>query len=324
MERLTLKAINKPLPEGKKQIILRDSELPGFGIRISKQTKSWIVERRIQGINRRISVGNFNTMTLEAARREAAKIIGDISMGADPVAEKRNKEIAALTLREAMEEFLRRRNILESTKLSYRRRIEQHLGDWLDLPLREITKDMCEERHKALVGPTRCGTQGKARANGPFEVLRSIMLWAADRYLLDGKPLIASNPVDRLAQNRQWHRLQPRQGTIPDNQLADFYLAVMSQPKIASDFILFLLFSALRRGEAAKLKWTDIDYEKKTLTISLNKSGREHTLPLTQMLLAIIESRKGNNSEYVPGGRLDPKYLITEPEEFANVRQHNI
>jgi hypothetical protein len=26
----------------------------------------------------------------------------------------------------------------------------------------------------------------------------------------------------------------------------------------------------------------------------------------------------------VPGGRLDPKYLITVPEEFANGRQHTI
>ena len=246
------------------------------------------------GKAKRLTVGKFPKLSVEDARSEAREILIDMAAGVE-----RKAEPTALTLRSALEQFLASRNIKPETKQCYRGLIERNLPDWLDLPLNEITKNMCEEKHKALIGPTRCGTQGKCRANRTFETLRTLMLWAADRY----PALVISNPVERLNKNGQWFKLQARQGKIPDERLKEFYQHVMAQPKIARDYILFLLFSALRRREAACLRWADIDFAKGTLTVPMSKSQRPHVLPLTKMLTAILESRKGNGSEYVFEGR---------------------
>jgi len=207
-----------------------------------------------------VTIGRCDSLNLEEARLLAERPLRE------GIRDKR--ESTELTLQDALDAFLSARQMRSYTKQKYRNLVERHLADWLTLPLQAITKDMVEERHLSLLGPTRCGTEGKSRANATFEVLRGVLNWAADRYLVDGKPLLLTNPVDRLKQNKQWFHLPPRQGVIPDNRLADFYKAVIRQPKIARDYILFLLLSGLRRREAARLKWADIDFEKGTLTIA--------------------------------------------------------
>jgi len=143
-----------------------------------------------------------------------------------------------------------------------------------------------------------------------------------NKYEVDGKPLLDSNPVSRLTQNRQWYPENVRQGTIPDNRLADFYRLVMQQPKIVRDYILLLLFTGLRRAEGAKLRWADVDFEARTLTIpaGFNKSKRDHVLPMSDFVYAILQSRQGNQSEYVFPGRYTG-HLVEPRAPLAHLRQ---
>jgi|AGTN01.1.fsa_nt_gi RHS repeat-associated core domain len=66
--------------------------------------------------------------------------------------------------------------------------------------------------------------------------------------------IIQKNPVDRLSQIRAWHRIAPRQNVIPDYKMADWYKTVvaLNDPKVR-DYLLLLLFTGLRRTEAATL-----------------------------------------------------------------------
>lgn len=294
MPKLTKPFIDNLQRPQRGQLIVRDVAQPGFGVRLTPKSTSYVAEGRMNGKSKRVTIGGYTEMSVEDARSEAKRILAEMASGGQP----RPPAVEIrLTLRSALDRFLVARPIKPETKVRYRRIVEMNLADWMELPLTEITKNMVEQKHRLLAGPTRCGTNGESRANSTFEVLRVVMKWAADRY-----PMI-QNPVERLNQNRQWFKLQPRQGTIPDNRLADFYQGVMAEPKIGRDFLLLILFSALRRREAGRLKWDDIDWEKKTLTVPMTKSKRMHVLPLTKMLIAILESRKGNGSEYVFEGR---------------------
>lgn len=78
-----------------------------------------------------------------------------------------------------------------------------------------------------------------------MQILGSVLRWASERHRVKDKPLLDSNPVDWLTQIRRWFPPIIRQGTIPDNRLAELYSAVMLQPKIAKDYILLVLFSGL-------------------------------------------------------------------------------
>jgi hypothetical protein len=73
MQKLTKIFLEKLVPADGKQLIIRDSELPGFGVRLSGKTKSWIVEKRVVGVNRRITFGNYPAMACEEARQKRVK-----------------------------------------------------------------------------------------------------------------------------------------------------------------------------------------------------------------------------------------------------------
>jgi hypothetical protein len=50
------------------QLIIRDDELKGFGIRVTKNRVSFIAECRVNGQVRRVTLGKYGKMTPEHAR----------------------------------------------------------------------------------------------------------------------------------------------------------------------------------------------------------------------------------------------------------------
>lgn len=65
----------------------------------------------------------------------------------------------------------------------------------------------------------------------------------------------------------------------------------------AREFFLFLLFTGLRKLEAAKLKWTDIDFKGNTFTITDTKNSKPLTLPLSRFTFKLLDQRKKNSGE---------------------------
>ena len=55
--------------------------------------KSFFLEKKITGKAKRITLGRFGEVTAEQARKEAAKLAGQIATGGDPVADKAQKKI---------------------------------------------------------------------------------------------------------------------------------------------------------------------------------------------------------------------------------------
>lgn len=94
-QKLTKTSIESiPLPESGDTIV-RDTELRGFGVRItSKGTKSYFVERMVNGRNARSVVGRVGGISVSEARAQAQATLAGMSRGIDPIAERRKaKEI---------------------------------------------------------------------------------------------------------------------------------------------------------------------------------------------------------------------------------------
>ncbi len=307
MPRLTKKFIESLPSLEKGQTIYRDDQLSGFGLRVTANCKSFVVERQVKGVRRRVTIGHTATMSLETARKEAERILAEMAQGIHP-----NDRRDDPTLREVMHKFLEVRTLSPKSQDLYRRIISRSLPDWLDLPITSITKKMIQERHHALVKPTHKGTENKSDADRTFHTLRVMMNFARSEYEVNGKSILEVNPI-RDALHWRWHGNNVRTGVIPDHKLAEFYSAVMAQPnKAARDFIFLLLFTSLRRNEVSSLRWGNIDFEQRTMTIpaGYNKSKRDHILPLTEMVTAILESRKALRleSEFVLPASEDTHY----------------
>lgn len=279
-----------PTTEGKAtQAFYRDSAIPGFGLRVtSGGAKSFIAEKRIHGKVKRMTIGRYGNLTVEQARKEAMQLLGQVATGKDPIAEKKAQQAKSTTLHEAFDDYLAtRKDLRPSTIHDYRRNINGPLADWKDKPLAEITKDMVEARHRQL------GQKSQARANNAMRLLRALFNHARKKYEdAHGNPIILVNPVDRLSDNRAWYKVKRRQTLIKAHQLSDWYQATLQiNNETTRDYLHFLLFTGLRRSEASRLPWADVDFGDRTFTIRETKNHQTHTLPMSNFLYALLERR---------------------------------
>jgi len=310
----------------KGQVFYRDSSLPGFGLRVTPTRRTFIVEARVNGILRRVTLGDQAKMTATVARVKALKLLAQMAAGKDPTVEKAKKKIAGVTLTEVLEHYLSVRNIRPNTRRAYAYIFPRCLGDWMNLPVSSITREMVEQRHLDLRKPTRQGTSGEAQANQVMRILGTLLNFAAANYEIDGKPIILVNPIKRLSYNRQWYQDNRRQTVIPDHKLAAWYDAVISlRHKKIRDYLLLLLFTGFRRIEGASLRWEDVDFESRVITIraEIAKNKKEHRLPMSDFLEALLKKRylEKDASEFVFPGRGACGHIVDSDHVFAGIAE---
>ena len=246
----TLAKIKAPDPSGR-QVLFWDTELRGFAILASgvSNARTFIVQRDLpNGRTRRVTVGAVNEVSLDVARGRAADMLDDLRRGIDP----KNKGVST-TLGATLEAYLAARKDLRPASIrSYSIAVKRYLAPWVDLSLRDITSEMVENRHRAIVAEVGKGGErykGTTTANFAMRTLRILWNFAADR-----TPDMPPNPVRRL--RRQWYAEPRRERVVGVDEMPVFYKAVDALPnKVARDFILLLLFTGLRRGEASALRW---------------------------------------------------------------------
>jgi Arm DNA-binding domain len=105
--RLTKQVIDEtPIPiEG--QVFVRDAELAGFALRITKGRKSFVLEKRIHGRMRRLTIGPYGPFTVDQARKLASIHVGAITQGLDP-AQIRQNQIHDPTFGDLTKQYLER------------------------------------------------------------------------------------------------------------------------------------------------------------------------------------------------------------------------
>ncbi len=297
------------------QRIFRDEQLPGFGLRVTPGSKTYIVEGRVNGVSRRLTLGRDGALTPAAARKKARRLLSLMAAGKDPLLEKKRRRVISVTLQDVLEQYLLVHNLRANSVRAYRYMVPRCLGDWLDLPIVSITREMVEQRHIQLRRTTRQGTSGEAQANTVMHLLGSLINFAAANYEVDGKPIILVNPVKRLSHNRRWYMQRRRQTLLPDHKLSEWFKTVKSlKQQTVRDYLLLLLFTGLRRNEAATLRWADVDFDTEVLTVraEIAKNGREHRLPLSDFLNLLLTRRylERRESEYVFPGRGKKGYLV--------------
>jgi integrase len=325
--KLTKSAVEKieaPDPSGK-QIIYWDVTLKGFGVLVSGATtaKTYIAQRRMpDGKTRRLTVGAIGEFAqVEDARRKAGGLLAGLREGRDPKAERRTAAARNRTLRTWFEHYLGFNKELRPRSIEeYRRSVERHLEAWLDRPLREITREMVEERHAAI------GTSaGKAAADAAMRALR--VVW---NHALDRDETLPANPV-RVLKKQGWFKPPPRTRSVRAGELPKFYAAVEELPnRTAADYIKLLLFTGLRRREGAALPWDEVDFATKVIRLPglRAKSKRKLDLPMSSFVRDLLVARRniGNDGGWVFGANSEsghieePKFAFEEIAEATGIR----
>lgn len=284
-----------PLPEAG-QAFYFDDELPSFGVRVtSGGSKSYILDRRIGGKKRRITLGRANQIAPEQARVEARKKIGEILSGGDPVAAKRRQKLEGITLQAALDDYVTTRDLKPRTVSDMRTVFARLLSGWLKKPITAITPEMVERKHREL------GKASAAQADLCMRYLRAVLSYSTARYVdASGRPIIVDNPVARLSRTKAWFRVERRRTLLKAPQLPAWYEAVDTLPGNVRDYLVFLLLTGLRGGEGAALRWVNVDLKARHFTVQDTKNRRPHTLPTSDFVQAMLERRhEARTNEYV-------------------------
>ena len=284
---------------GEKVLIVYDTRLKGFGLRVSGSAKAYFAEAKVNGKTRRVKIGTHEKgLSTEEARRMAQALLTDMHAGIDPNAKKREaREHEAITLRRCFNDYLARGTLKPKTRYDYELVFKNCFSAWADRPLTDVSKEAVLRRFR-VIGEER----GPAYANLAFRLLRALYGYAEARY--DG---ITENPVLVLSKTRAWNKIERRRTVIKPHELPAFFGGLTKlrgeSPlgAVAADYISVLLFTGLRRQEAAGMKSKDVDFKAKNFTITQTKNGQPHTLPMSEPLLEIFRRRQiaAGKNEYV-------------------------
>ena len=333
---------NLPIPKGDERPSYYDEQVNGLLVRVTnKGTRSYMVFRRINGKPKKTTLGIYPNMTIEQARSEAIKILGLISKGINPNSIKKEQlSKLTLTLEKVFEDYKRSRgtNLEESTIKGYSFIINNQLGDWKKTPLSEIKRSVIEDRFLEVTHGTgkfidKDGSP--TRANTMIRVLRALYNYAMGQYVdAREEPLILHNPTVIISHNKAWNREKPRTGMVKEYNLKEWYEGIMKLPEhdknlakensseVARDFFIFILFTGMRRNEVLTLKWEDIDFKDKTFTVGKTKNHEGLRLPLTWILLDILERRKNDNGNpYVFEGEKPNSHLSPPKKQIEKARE---
>lgn len=310
------------------QQVYRDDKLRGFGVRITASgVKSFIVEKRIGSTVRRKTLGRTSDLTVKDARTLAQTFLGSVAKGIDPVAEQKDQRIRSVTLQEVFNDYLTVRKTLKpNTVHDYRRIMRENFSDWLQRPLQTITKDKVAKRHLEI------GQRSPARANNSMRVLRALFNFAAGQYEdSKGRGLFQENPVGRLSHTRAWYRIERRRTWIRPTDMSAWYQGVMSLTdqgdslgETVRDYLLFTLFTGLRKTEGLTLTWDNVDLQERSFIIPDTKNREPHILPLSDFLHELLSKRQETRlNEFIFAGTGRRGHLIEPHRQIQRVIQQS-
>ncbi len=142
--------------------------------------------------------------------------------------------------------------------------------------------------------------------------------------LLERDETLSLNPVRRL--RRQWYAQPRRTRYVNEAELVAFYRAADGlDNRVFGDYFKLMLFTGLRRNEAAELRWSEIDFAAQMIRLpaARTKPGRVFDLPMSSFVRELLIARRalGNANGWVFPGRdliFAHKCLWTQKTEWAS------
>src|SRR5262249_38618647 len=122
---------------------------------------------------------------------------------------------------------------------------------------------------------------GPVAANRARASLSAFFRWAIGEGLCDANPVTGTN---KQAEN------DPRERALTYAEAAAVWLACPDNDY--GRIVRLLMLTGCRRDEIGSLQWSEIDFDKRTITIpkERTKNHTEHVVPLTDKALAILEA----------------------------------
>ncbi len=275
IQKLTTKFIETRKPNPAKRLDFRDTVVPGLVLRVnSTGTKTFSFHKRINGKMSRLTIGRFGPFTLARARERAQQILYEIETGR--FEDRTGVEVETKpTLGDVIPEYIEKHAKVHNKDW---KRKEARLAKFVKLYGKQIDDIKRADVVRA------CDTiykSGPVSANRALAHLKHLMSWCVERGMIDASPIAGMKPLAKE---------MARERVISDKELASLWAACDAEGYPFGDCMQFLILSGQRRAEVAEMRWSEIDLAKRlwTLPSQRAKNGRQHTVPITDAMLATL------------------------------------
>lgn len=305
--------ITIPLGEKQTDWFLWDSDLQGFGVRVTGKKKQFYAQRKLGGVPCRFQCGVYPGTSLTKAKNTAVAALAMMKLGQDPNLEKK-KAIAEVKAerakaRDTVGRMYASDALTQSeTDATSTKRDRLDVQKWIeDMPvwrtsIHELTPDILNDMMRAVREK-----RGDATAVKVWRYLRA----AWNR--LDSTEQPDRDPFDDWLKKHQLPVIKRRQTVLhtDDDSGQSWLKAIASMRTLAggrnyakrvmADYIIVTLCWGARRSEAASIKVTDVDFEREYVVFRDTKNSRDHYFPLTPAVASILRQRIEENN--IPRGR---------------------
>ena len=285
------------------EVFYRDREIRGFGLRVNfGGVRSFILEGRIHGRVRRMTLGRSPELSVVKARKKALEWKSVIAEGKDPTATTPGEQSTFEAL------ATRYLDHVKAHGKKSARRDEQMLTlyipkGWAKRRLIDLTRDDVVRLHEAV------GTEhGHYSANRLIALIRGMFNFAIDS---KSKLFAGENPAARIKMFRE----EKRERFLSPEELVRVNEALVAEPEPWRSYFPLVLLTGTRRMELLTARWENVDLAARTLKLVETKNGRSLLLPLPVAAVAILEAlpSRGQSEWVFPAGRSVSGH-VTEPK----------
>ncbi len=262
-----------------------DTQERGLGVRITAGGhRAFVLRYTAQGRERRMTIGDFPTLSLTAAREIARARKGDVIKGSDPLAAKA-VDRTAVTLGRAVARYVADRVPEQKvrTQVETRRALETHWATLHALPLAGITRGQVAARLSEIAQ-----VSGPVAANRARAQLSALFRWSISEGWLEINPVTGTNKREE----------KPRERVLTADELRAIWWACAENNH--GRVVRLLMLTGQRREEVAGMAWSELNFERALWSLpgARTKNGRPHDVPLSDAALAIlaaVERREGRD-----------------------------
>jgi len=342
-------------PKDKAQAFLWSNDPLGLAVRATaKGAKSYIYQAKVKGQSMRVTIGDVQKWSIADAEAEARRLQTVIDQGNDPrqvKAELEAEQVAqaavlaqkhiseSVTVAEAWQAYIADRSAsLKNGKPEWGDKHKAHHAYFVQaggetrtrgrrpnepkktrpgilVPL--MTLRLAELDEKAIAAWLDKKTkQAPTTAAQAFRALRAFLTWCAKHKTYSAAVQAGACQSDSVKKRVPAPQTK-KDDSLRRAQIKPWFDAVqkIGNPVISA-YLQGLLLTGARRNELAALRWQDVDFQWKSLTIRDKVEG-ERTIPLTPYLEHLLSNLPRRN-EFVFGSPTAKSGRLEEPRNPHN------
>lgn len=276
------------LKPGTKRIEVRDAALPGFGARLFPSgALSFFVTYRYGKQQRRMQLGRYPIVNLDAARTRALEALRHVDQGIDPA---RIVVPRSSLVRDVIADFItlyakRKTRTWKGTEALLGREFAALYGD----------RDIRQVRRADMIAMLDglIARDAPTQANRLLAAVRKLFNWCLERDIVEVNPVMGVKPPSIEV---------TRERVLTDEEITRLVSACGRLGYPFGDLFLMMLLTAQRRGEVSAMRWSEIDLGERVwrMPAARTKNGHAHSVPLCDKMIAILSGvPRLHGSEYV-------------------------